>query len=77
MKAHDYFTMGCPDLNTAYNLFKEAVELEKDNADYFVLQEFTDVSGRKVKADETHKEQFIQDYIAAAGYADAAFKKET
>ena len=42
-----------------------------------VLQEFTDVSGRKVKADETHKEQFIQDYIAAAGYADAAFKKET
>ena len=29
MKAHDYFTMGCPDLNTAYNLFKEAVELEK------------------------------------------------
>mgnify|MGYP000688909293 CR=1 FL=1 len=66
MKAHDYFTMGCPDLNTAYNLFKEAVELEKDNADYFVLQEFTDVSGRKVKADETHKEQFIQDYIAAA-----------
>ena len=64
-------------MNTAYNLFKEAVELEKDNADYFVLQEFTDVSGRKVKADETHKEQFIQDYIAAAGYADAAFKKET
>ena len=37
MKAHDYFTMGCPDLNTAYNLFKEAVELEKDNADYLSL----------------------------------------
>lgn len=29
MKAHDYFTMGGQDMNEAYNMFKEAIELEK------------------------------------------------
>ena len=41
--------------------------------------EFVDASARKVKTDETHKEQFVQDYIAAAGYASEALnaaKKE-
>lgn len=73
-KAHDYFTMGCPDLNTAYNLYKESVDSEKENSDYYIMIEFMDASSRKLKSDPNHKEQFIQDYISTSGYADAAFK---
>ena len=47
-------------MNEAYNMFKEAIELEKENSDYFVLQEFMDAAARKMKSDEAYKEQFIQ-----------------
>ena len=72
-KAHDYLTMGCPDLNVAYNTFKEAIDLEKQGLPYYVLQEFVDVSSRKMKSDANHKEQFIQDYITASGFANEAY----
>ena len=74
MKAHDYFTMGGKDMKEAYKLFKEAIELEKEKADYFVLQEYMDVAARIMKKDESYKEQFIQDYLKAAEVADAALK---
>ena len=77
MKAHDYFTMGGQDMNEAYNMFKEAIELEKENSDYFVLQEFMDAAARKMKSDESYKEQFIQDYLFASGVADGALKAAT
>lgn len=73
-KAHDYFSMGGQDNNEAYAMFAEAVAAEKSNLPYYVLMEFVDASARKVKVDEAHKEQFIQDYIAAAGYASEALK---
>ena len=79
-KAHDYFSMGGQDNNAAYAMFAEAVAAEKHNLPYYVLMEFVDASARKVKADEAHKEQFVQDYIAAAGYASEALnaaKKES
>lgn len=76
-KAHDYFTMGGADNNAAYAMFAEAVATEKHNLPYYVLMEFVDASARKVKVDEAHKEQFIQDYIAAAGYAADALKAAT
>ena len=56
---------------------KEAVELEKANSDYFMFQDLMDISSRKLKADDTHKEQFIQDYLATSGYADQAYKAAT
>lgn len=77
MKAHDYFTMGGQDNNEAYKLFKEAIDLEQVNADYYILQEFVDVSARKMKSDESFKETFIQDYLTASKYADEAFKAAT
>ena len=77
MKAHDYFTMGGQDMNEAYNMFKEAIELEKENSDYFVLQEFMDAAARKMKSDEAYKEQFIQDYLFASGVADGDLKAAT
>ena len=79
-KAHDYFSMGGQDNNAAYAMFAEAVAAEKHNLPYYVLMEFVDASARKVKADEAHKEQFVQDYIAASGYAAEALnaaKKES
>lgn len=76
-KAHDYFTMGGQDINAAYDIFAEAVAAEKHNLPYYVLMEFIDASAQKMKADESHKEQFIQDYIATSGYADEAFKAAT
>ena len=76
-KAHDYFTMGGSDNNQAYAMFAEAVAAEKQNLPYYVLMEFIDSSAKKVKAEEAHKEQFVQDYIAASGYANEAFKAAT
>ena len=76
-KAHDYFTMGGQDNNQAYAMFAEAVAAEKQNLPYYVLMEFIESSAKKVKAEEAHKEQFVQDYIAASGYANEAFKAAT
>ena len=76
-KAHDYLSMGGQDINVAYDLFAKAVEMEKANNPYYVLQEFVDVSARKMKNDPNHKEQFIQDYITTSGIADEAFKAAT
>ena len=78
-KAHDYFSLGGQDMNEAYKMFAEAVAAEQHNLPYYVLMEFVDLSARKVKEDASHKEQFVQDYIAASGYANEAFnaaKKE-
>ena len=79
MKAHDYivFSGANIDVNEAYAMVKEAVDLEKSNSDYFMFQDLMDVSSRKLKIDDAHKEQFIQDYLTASGYADEAYKKAT
>ena len=79
MKTHDYivFTGGNFDVNKAYEMEKEAIGLEKANSDYFMLQDMMDISSRKLKADDTHKEQFIQDYLTVSEYADAALKAAT
>ncbi len=76
-KAHDYFTMGGKDMKQAYALLKEAIELEKETTDYYILQEFMDAASRVLKADETYKEAFIQDYLYAANAADVAYKAAT
>ena len=79
MKAHDYIAFSGPnaDVDKAYQMCKEAVDLEKATSDYFMFQDFMDVSSRKLKKDDTHKEQFIQDYLTASAYADEALKAAT
>lgn len=76
LKAHDYiaFSGKAIDVNQAYGWIKEALELEKENSDYFLFMDMMDMSSRKLKVDDTHKEQFIQDYLLTSGYADAAVK---
>ena len=76
-KAHDYFTMGGSDINLAYEMFAEAVNTEKSKLPYYILMEFVAFSARKVKADESHKEQFVQDYINTSGYANEAYNAAT
>lgn len=76
LKAHDYivFAGKNADVNLAYGWVKEALDLEKENSDYFMFMDMMDMSSRKLKADDTHKEQFIQDYLLTSGYAEAAVK---
>ena len=76
LKAHDYiyFSGKAFDVNEAYNMLKTAIDMEKENSDYFILQDMMDVSSRKLKADETHKETFIQDYLITSEYAEKALK---
>lgn len=71
MKAHDYIAYSANvDVNKAYAMFSKVLELEKAETDYYVLQDFMDISARKYKADANHKEKFIDDYQLASGYAE-------
>ena len=76
MQANDYINFAGKsfDVNKGYDLALEAVKLEKEQADYFMFMNMMNMSTKKLKADENHKEQFIQDYLMASNYADAAFK---
>ena len=78
MKAHDFiiFSGKKVDVNQAYAMAAEALELEKGQSDYFMIQDFMNMSAQKLKLDDTHKEQFIQDYLKASSYADEAYKTE-
>ena len=73
-KVQDYYSMGCPSNKTCYDMLKEVLEMDKVNADYYIMHEFMELSSRLIKEDESHKEQFIQDYILASGYANEAYK---
>jgi tetratricopeptide (TPR) repeat protein len=48
--------------------------LEGTNAKYYVLQGYMDTALRKMKANDSYKEQFIQDYLYASAKADEAYK---
>lgn len=65
------------DVNTAYSWLKESVDTEKASSAPAVLHYFVDMSLNKLKSDSNHKEQFIQDYLTASGYADEAMANET
>lgn len=77
LKAHDYYSVGVPDVNTAYDLLQQAINEEKANAEYYLFQEFMDISSKKFKVDPNHKEKFIQDYLLTSSLAEEAIKAET
>ncbi|WP_300695046.1 hypothetical protein [uncultured Bacteroides sp.] len=77
-KALDYIAYApAVDVNQAYTWFKQSIDAEKENTEGAVLHYFLDMSLNKLKADNNHKEQFIQDYLTASDYADAAVNAET
>ena len=65
------------DVNQAYTWLKESLEAEKEGSKSPILHYFLDMSLNKLKADPSHKEQFIQDYMTDSEYADAAIAAET
>ncbi|MDR0894711.1 MAG: hypothetical protein LBN06_05350 [Prevotellaceae bacterium] len=65
-----------PNLDTAYGLLKQGVDAEKENADGSVLHYFVDMSLQKLKANPALKEEFFQDYLTAADYAEKAYYAE-
>lgn len=78
-KAHDYilFAGAEMDADKAYGMVKEAVGLEQEASEPSVLEDLANLSLRKLKADESHKEQFIADYLAASGYVSEALRRAT
>lgn len=74
MKALDYYLL-CKegrDMKTLYSWFKQSVDSRKEKSEYYVLMYWVAVSAELLKSDNNHKEQFIQDYLTASEYADAA-----
>ncbi len=80
IKAVDYIAFAPSiDVNQAYQWFSQSVNAVKGESPAAVLHYFLEMSLNKLKADDSHKEQFIQDYLSATQYADdavAATQKE-
>lgn len=68
-KAHHYLVYyPRMDNEKAYEMFSEVIELAKDKNQYYIIGDYMKVSLAKFKADDTHREQFIQDYLVSAEY---------
>lgn len=78
IKAVDYIALAPKvDANVAYNWLNKSVNAVKGESAAATLFYFLQMSLDKLKSDPAHKEQFIQDYLIASEYADAAIVAET
>ncbi|KAA6333348.1 hypothetical protein EZS27_018228 [termite gut metagenome] len=76
-KAIDYLTYA-PDVDVelAYKWLSESVNGAKADAATTAFQLYVELSLQLFKSDESHKEQFIQDYLNASQYVDDALVTE-
>lgn len=75
-KAHNYLTYyPRMDNNTAYDMLREVIETAGDKNQYYIIGDYMKVSLAKFKADETHRETFIQDYLTSAEHIAAIAEK--
>jgi tetratricopeptide (TPR) repeat protein len=65
------------DVNTAYEWLSQSINAEQEKSSANVMNYFLDMSAQKLKGNDAHKEQFIQDYMASTQYADAAIAAAT
>lgn len=73
IKAADYIAYAPKvDPNVAYGWLSQSVNAVKGESAAATLFYFLQTSLDKLKTDPTHKEQFIQDYLAASEYTDEA-----
>ena len=73
IKAVDYIAFAPKvDVNQAYDWLKKSVDAAKAESAAATLFYFLQMSHDKLKEDPAHKEQVIQDYLAASEYADDA-----
>ena len=76
MKVHDYF-MFAPlpmDVDKAYRMERQAIDMEQEKSTYYMLQDLMDLSLQKLRENPDHIEQFIQDYLTASRYATMRIK---
>ena len=72
IKAVDYIAFAPKiDVNQAYQWLSQSVNAVKAESAAATIFYFLQMSLDKLKTDPNHKEQFIQDYLAASEYADA------
>lgn len=78
IKAVDYIALAPKvDPSLAYEWLSKSVNAVKGESAAATLFYFLQMSLDKLKTDPAHKEQFIQDYLVATEYADAAIAMET
>lgn len=73
-QAHDYISYNPKiDLNKAYSLLREAVDLGKESTAYYVLGDLMKISSQKFKKDgDDHREALLQDYLDCSNYINSA-----
>ena len=77
-KALDYIQYAPKmDPSQAYTWLKQSLDAEQSNSSANVMFYYLDMSSRKLRQDEKHKEQFINDYLLSAELADQAIAAET
>ena len=77
IKAVDYIAFAPKiDVNQAYLWLSQSVNAVKGESAGATIFYFLQMSLDKLKTDPNHKEQFIQDYLAASEYVDAAIAAE-
>lgn len=71
--AHDYisYTPGA-NLDTAYSYTRKAVDLLKENCEYYTLGDLMKISSQLFKKDVSHRDALIQDYLDCANYINTA-----
>jgi tetratricopeptide (TPR) repeat protein len=78
VKATDYIQYApSVDVNQAYEWLGQSLKAEQENSTANVMNFYLDMSGQKLKGNDSHKEQFIQDYMLTTQYADAAIAAAT
>lgn len=67
--AHDYITY-TPGMNadTAYVMVRKAVDLAKDNSQYYILGDLMKVSSAMFKKNKEHRDALLQDYLDCSAY---------
>ena len=56
------------DVNAIYDMLAKSVELEQGKSDYNVTERFIKYSAMKYKADKSHSDRLIEDYLNASVY---------
>ncbi len=78
MKAIDYIQFAKnPNIDQAYTWLEESIDKMKGESEYYILQYFIDMSARKFKTEEKHREKFIQDYLMATELTEQQLKAAT
>ena len=67
--AHDYISYNPkPELQKAYKMLREAVDLGKGETTYYVLGDLMRISSQRYKSNKDTRDDLLQDYLDCANY---------